>query len=394
MNEEHKPVANAVSPDVPAETPAVAAGEAPSVRARPYAGPLALAALLLALATLVGGYFVWHEVQRQAAWQQQVQARIEGRGQSLDQRLDTFKDRLDNDLAAGERARRELETAQRDLARGQAGLEDALGVLRAQVSRQHTDWTLAEVQYLLQIANLRVQLERDVPTAVAALGAADQRLQTLADPAFTPVREAITRELTGLRAVALPDVAGIALTLDTLAAEVRKLPLENAHVRQPAAATPAAAPATAAGWWERAQQMLGNIGDALRSLVVVRRNDVPVGPLLAPDQQFFLYENLRLQLATARLAALRGQPEIYRSSLGSAARWLANHFDAQAPAVEAARAELERLAALDIRPALPDVSVSLRLLREQMQKSQAAMPSAPAADTGTAADGRGSGDAP
>lgn len=390
MSEEHKPVVNAASPDVPAEPTAVAAGEAPSVRARPYAGPLALAASLLALATLVGGYFVWHEVQRQAAWQQQVQARIEARGQSLDQRLDTFKDRLDNDLAAGERARRELEAAQRDLARGQAGLEDALGVLRAQVSRQHTDWTLAEVQYLLQIANLRVQLERDVPTAVAALGAADQRLQTLADPAFTPVREAITRELAGLRAVALPDVAGIALTLDTLAAEVRKLPLKNTHLRQPAAA-PAAAPATAAGWWERAQQMLGNVGDALRSLVVVRRNDVPVGPLLAPDQQFFLYENLRLQLATARLAALRGQPEIYRGSLSSAARWLANHFDAQVPAVEAARVELERLAALDIRPALPDVSVSLRLLREQMQKSQPAMPSAPAA--GTDADGRGSGDA-
>lgn len=362
MSEELKPVTSA-----DAATPIQDPPSAP----RSYVQPLAILALLLALAVVVGAYFIWHEVQRQADWQQQVLGQIEARGQSLDQRLDAFKDRLDGDLAAGERARRELGTAQRDLARAQAGLEDTLGVLRAQVSRQHTDWMLAEVQYLLQVANLRVQLERDVATAVAALTSADQRLQALADPGFTAVREAIAQELAALRAVDLPDVSGIALTLETLAAEVEKLPLKNAHVRQPAADS-ADAPASAGqdDWWQRARQTLRNVGAALQSLVVVRRNDVPVGPLLAPEQQFFLYENLRLQLASARSAALRGERETYRASLNAAAQWLATHFDTQATAVAAARAELERSAALDIRPALPDVSASLRLLREHMQQTQ------------------------
>lgn len=362
MSEDIKPVTSADT-----ATPM----QDPSPAPRSYAQPLAIAALLIALAVAVGAYFIWHEVRRQADWQQQVLGQIEARGQSLDQRLDAFKDRLDGDLAASERARRELETAQRDLADAQAGLEDTLGVLRAQVSRQHTDWMLAEVQYLLQVANLRVQLERDVATAVAALTSADQRLQALADPGFTAVREAIAQELAALRAVDLPDVSGIALTLETLAAEVEKLPLKNAQVRQPAAASHEV-PATAGqdGWWQRAQHTLRNIGEALRSLVVVRRNDVPVGPLLAPEQQFFLYENLRLQLASARLAALRGEPETYRASLHAAAQWLGTHFDVQATAVAAARAELERIAALDIRPALPDVSASLRLLREQMQQTR------------------------
>lgn len=381
-------MSEAQKPLVPAET-ATATMDAPASARRSLAQPLAILALLIALATLIGGYFVWHEVQRQAEWQQQVLGQVDARGTALDTRLQTFKDRLDSDLAAAERSRRELEAAQRNLAGAQSGLEDALGTLRARVSRSHSDWTLAEVQYLLQVASLRVQLERDVTTAIAALTSADQRLQALADPGFTGVREEIVRELAALQAVALPDLPGIALTLDTLAGEVEKLPLKDAQVRAAAAGESAAVAAEAQGdWWQRIQQVLGTIWDALRSLVVVRRNDAPIGPLLAPEQQFFLYENLRLQLATARLAALRGETDIYRSSLKTAASWLDTHFDAQAAQVAAARGELERLAALDIRPALPDVSVSLRLLREQMQQIEPPVAAAPesgdAAGNGTA----------
>lgn len=379
MSEEAKPL-------VPAET-ASATADAPAPAARrSFAQPLAILALLIALATLIGGYFVWHEVQRQADWQQQVLGQVDARGTSLDARLQSFKDRLDSDLAAAERSRRELEAAQRTLTSAQSGLEDALGVLRARVSRSHSDWTLAEVQYLLQVASLRVQLERDVTTAVAALTSADQRLQVLADPGFTGVREAIARELAALQAVVLPDLPGIALTLDTLAGEVEKLPLKDAQVRD--AAGESALPATEAqmGWWQRTQLVLRNIWDALRSLVVVRRNDAPIGPLLAPEQQFFLYENLRLQLATARLAALRGETDIYRSSLKTAASWLDTHFDAQSAPVAAARGELERLATLDIRPALPDVGASLRLLREQMQQIEPPTAAVPDAAPGEGAD--------
>lgn len=363
MSEEQNPLTTAEPP------PASVSGQTPSLHRRPWAQALAIVALLIALATLIGGYFVWHEVQRQATWQQQVLGQIDDRGQSLEARLQSFKDRLDSDLAAAERSRRELEATQRKLADEQTGLTAALGVLRAQVSRSHSDWMLAEVQYLLQVASLRVQLERDVPTASAALSSADQRLQALADPGFTGVREEIARELAALQAVALPDLPGIALTLDTLAAQVRELPLKDAQVRAAAADTAAvAATDTQGGWWQLTQQVLRTVWDALRSLVVVRHNAAPIGPLLAPEQQFFLYENLRLQLMTARLAALQGETTTYRSSLKTAGTWLDTHFDAQTAAVAAARAELERLAALDIRPTLPDLSMALRLLREQMQQ--------------------------
>ncbi|MFP5506473.1 MAG: uroporphyrinogen-III C-methyltransferase [Gammaproteobacteria bacterium] len=358
MSDEDKPL-------VPAEPAAGNAKSAPAP-ARSPALPLAILALLIALGTLVGGYFVWHEVQRQGAWQQQVLGQIDSRGQSLDQRLETFKDRLDSDLAASERSRRAVEEQQRELAAAQAGLEDALAALRAQLGRSQHDWVLAEVQYLLTVANQRVQLQRDTVTAIAALESADRRLHSLADPGFNPVREQIARELDALRAVAAPDLAGIALTLDTLAKTADELPLRDAQARVFSPEPAAAADAPAERDWLHLPRL---IWDELKRLVVVRRNDVPVGPMLAPEQQFFLYENLRLQLSMARLAALTGDTASYRASLTTAAGWLDAHFAADAPRVGAARTELERLAALELRPALPDVSASLRLLRERMRLS-------------------------
>lgn len=356
MSDEEKPL-------VPAETATDTAMPTPAP-VRQTALTVAILALLIALGTLVGGYFVWHEVQRQGAWQQQVLGQIDSRGQTLDQRLDAFKDRLDSDMAASERSRRSVEEQQRQLAAAQAGLEDALAVLRAQLGRSQHDWVLAEVQYLLTVANQRVQLQRDTATAIAALESADRRLHSLADPGFNAVREQIAHELSALRAVSVPDFAGIALTLDTLAKAVGELPLKDAQARafspEPAVATDAPAERD----WLRLPRL---IWDELKRLVVVRRNDAPVGPMLAPEQQFFLYENLRLQLSMARLAALTGDTASYRASLTTAAGWLNEHFSVDAPRNRAARAELERLAALELRPTLPDVSASLRLLRERMR---------------------------
>jgi uncharacterized protein HemX len=362
------------NPQLPAETSAPAPETVPettppTVR-HSRVQPLALAALAVAIGTAVGGYFIWHEVQRLGAWQQQVLGQIDSRTQALDQRLQTFKDRLDNDLAAVERGRRTTDDEQRKLTSAQAGLEDALAVLRAQIGRSQDEWVLAEVQYLLHVANQRAQLQRDTLTAAEALRSADQRLQTLADPGFNAVREQIAREIAALEAVAQPDLAGITLTLDTLAAQVAQWPLKDRRApRSLTDTTSASTPAPAGDWRSKLETVLANVWDALRSLVVVRRNDAPVAPLLAPEQQFFLHENLRLQLSIARLAALQGGTASYRASLKTATAWLQKHFADDAPTVIAAQSELQRLAGLDVHPDMPDISASLRVLRQQMHSA-------------------------
>ncbi len=365
-------VADAPEESAPVESAPVK--DEPQPAARSYALPVAIVALLGAVGVGVGGYFVWHEVQRLGVWQQQVLGQIDSRSQSLDQRLENFKDRLDADLATTDRGRRELEDAQRKLATALEGQENSLTVLRAQMGRSQNDWTLAEIQYLLQMANQRVQLQRDTVTAVAALESADQRLQELADPGFNAVREQIAQEIAALKAVALPDRPGIALALNTLSGRVAELPLESAQPLpefQPENTSEAADAGFTVEDWKRLPAL---IWQELRNLVVVRRNDEPVGPMLAPDQQYFLRQNLDLKLHAARLAALQSDHENYRASLTGADAWLAEYFAADDARVVAMRGELQRLAAIDVRPSLPDVSASLRQLRQRMRLSDLATP--------------------
>ncbi len=338
----------------------------------PSAGPgnaalwLALAALMLVAGSLVGGYFIWQEVKRQAGWQQEVLAQIDSRNQAMESRIRNLRDRLDDDLAAAARAREAVEATQRRQADAIQGLENAIGLLRAQIGRSHEGWLLAEVQFLLNVANQRVQLARDPDTAIAALRSADRRLQELADPTYTPVREEIAREIAALKAVPRPDLEGLALELESLSGQVGGLRLAGTQYVAGEAPSEAAGDdgAPAAEGWRELPSVLWR---ELKQLVVVRRNDQPVAPMLAPDQQYFLYENLRLQFDTARLALLRQEPGAYRAALDRAAEWLRTQFDQEAPATRAMLEAVTRLEAVDIRPELPEIAGSLRRLRQEMR---------------------------
>nr|NIR27959.1 hypothetical protein [Gammaproteobacteria bacterium] len=120
--------------------------------------------------------------------------------------------------------------------------------------------------------------------------------------------------------------------------------------------------------------------------VVVRRTDQPVAPLLPPESEFFLYQNLRLQLESSRLALLHGEPEAYRDHLHTARDWVKSYFDTEAAPTRAMLNKIGELAALEIRPELPDISGSLHALQRvagsnaqaEAQGRQSAEPSSPA----------------
>lgn len=331
-----------------------------------YAGPVAIIALLVGVGALVGGYFIWHEVNRQARWQQEVLAQIDNRNQAMDSRIETAVTNMEDEVDAAVRARRTLRRELEDQSQSIASLEKAFGVLRAQVGRSQEAWVLAEAEYLLHVANQRLQLVRDIDTAIAALTSADQRLQELANPAYLPVREAVSRERSALRAINPPDIEGITLQLQTLTENIGQLKVAGAEYTPPElGGGDAAAPAESSrpeGWRDLPETMWNE----LRKLVVVRRNDEPVAPMLAPEQQFFLYANLRLQLDTARLAALRQTPAVYRSGLQTARDWLREEFDTEQPAVQESLNSIDQLLQVNLRPELPDISESLRLLRQEM----------------------------
>lgn len=337
--------------------------------------PLALAvvAIVLGVGVAVTAYFTWREVDRVVDSQQQLasdadtgMARLQDRLSDGARRVDAIQSELDQRLQAA-RKRQEQEIAA--LREDQQGVEESVALLRAQMGRSQDGWLLAEAQYLLRIANQRTQLQGDVETALAAMQAADGRLQELSDPGFLPVREALAEEMNALKSVPRVDVAGLALNLADLQQQVPKLRLAGAQYVPAQQRFGDPREDIAASDWRELPKV---IWQAIRRLLAIRTQHEPTTPMLPPDQQFFLYQNLQLVLEAAQLALLQGNAGSYRASLETAQRWLGEHFDQDDPATALMDQSLARLAAVDIAPELPDISESLRLLRRQMALMNAA----------------------
>jgi uroporphyrin-3 C-methyltransferase len=100
----------------------------------------------------------------------------------------------------------------------------------------------------------------------------------------------------------------------------------------------------------------------IRSMIRIQRFDRAEPALLAPGQEFFLRENLKLRLLSARLALFSRDQWTYRNELSTAKHWLENYFLDDAPAVSAAASQLDELLASEIVIDLPDLRASQQAL--------------------------------
>jgi uncharacterized protein HemX len=105
------------------------------------------------------------------------------------------------------------------------------------------------------------------------------------------------------------------------------------------------------------------VWDELKSLVRVQRLDAQDASLLAPEQAWFLRENLKLRLMHARVALLQRNDGAYRADLKAASRWLARYFDPTDRRVVAAQAAIAQLNAASLAVEIPNISDSLAAVR-------------------------------
>ncbi|MCJ7556917.1 MAG: uroporphyrinogen-III C-methyltransferase [Gammaproteobacteria bacterium] len=322
---------------------------------------MALLALAGALAALAWTTWTWQDAQRNLA----SLSALDQTGTSQRDNLQQSMAELRREVARLEAGRAALEGARQDTFNDVAGLSQRLANLESMAKEERgvsnevrNKWILAEVEYFLQIANARLQLARDVKSAVSALRLADGRLSTMEDPALTEVRRKIRGELMDLDAVKLPDIQGIALTLGTLATRIDQLPLSRAM--QLNSEQPVESVDENGDGWDRA---VSKMGQAFSGIISVRKTDELATPLLSPSEEYFLRRNLELKLEAARLALLYGDEASYRESLRNARRWLNEYFDTSDTATGKAIETLGQLEVQSIRPVLPDISGSLGLLK-------------------------------
>lgn len=369
MSEQNTP-AEADEPTLPSPPEVTPAGSSAASRSSALPLIIALLALGLTIGLAVTAYFTWHQVQ-------QLESEQTGIETGVSERIQPMRASLDAVNRALEQEKQRLDVRIGQLGEDQQSVGHRLNVLAALMGRSEQGWTLAEVEYLLRIANQRLQLQRDLSTARQALVAADESLRELADPHYLNVREQIARDLDAIEAVPVVDTDGLSMQLSAALAGIDKLPVAGTHY-DPVAHTEAAS-LESEKTAQSIDELTALVWASLSELFRLREHDKPVGPMLPPDGEYFLRENLRLQLAAARLALLRNDEAQYSSALQTAVQWLGSYFDNTSASVQQLTVELGKLAQVNISPPLPDVSASLRLLRQQIQLSeqQAVLPVVP-----------------
>lgn len=266
---------------------------------------------------------------------------------SLGRRLEQLDDEADSRLEP-------LET----LPDRVTNLEGSMAALRGISSGLRDSWLIAEAEYYMQIANAQLNLAGNPDLAAHALRLADDKIRQLANPALTDVRRALAGELRALDALDNPDVEGLVLTLASLASVAESLPLDR-EVDAPAADDGEVDPELSG-----LDRAWASLKKTMTDVVSVRRTDEEVRPLLAPEAQYFLRANLSLQFQAARLALLRSERALFEQSLDDAAEWLSRYYDADSTAVQSALETISEVRRSAFPGDLPDISGSLRLLRE------------------------------
>lgn len=302
-------------------------------------------ALLLAIASLVGDYYLWTQQQADVEVRQNIL-------QEIQQVLRQQDNKLEGRLNAEQAARLELEK----------GFER----LHKKLDRDRQAWTLAEVRYYLRLANSRLLLLSDVASALRGLELADAQIKALASPSLHHVRTLLRDEISALKAVPNIDFEGLSLQLMVLAKQLDALPILAPSREDVIADVTVVKPIESKDW----RQHFQSIWSELKTLVTIRRIDRPVAALLSPEQNMFLRDNLRLKFEVARLALLQKNTVVYRQSLHEVSEWLAVYFNKDAVAVKVLLDEVTILSGIELQVALPDISGSLAalLMLEQQTK--------------------------
>ncbi len=235
--------------------------------------------------------------------------------------------------------------------------QEALDSLYQELSRSRDDWMLAEAEQTLNIASQQLQLAGNVGAALTALQSVDARLAQSGGARFLSIRKVLARDIERLKAAPGVDAAGMTLRIDQILERIERMPIAiEAHPP----ATPATPGVAEEVWWK---QTLSSAWNEIKQLVRVERLDSDDPTLLAPEQRYFLRQNLKLRLLHARLALLQRDEQAFRNDLQAAIDWLQRYFDARDDAVAHSLTTLRELrqAAVDVE--LPSIGDSLNAVR-------------------------------
>nr|WP_148415615.1 uroporphyrinogen-III C-methyltransferase [Noviherbaspirillum massiliense] len=264
----------------------------------------------------------------------------------------------------------------------------ALEQLYQDLSKNRDDWALAEIEQVLSTASQQLQLAGNVQGALIALQNADSRLSHSDKPQFIGIRRAIARDIERLKALPTVDLPGMALRLDSAITLIDQMPLlsdekpavaptppKNSR-RQPKLdpdQTVAAAKASAAADWaarleDKWNSWASEMWAEIKQLIQVRNVDTPEALLLSPAQAYYVRENLKLRLLSARLALLSRNESAFRNDIVAAQDAIVKYFDPHAKQTQTVQSLLKQVQSGNLSIEMPTLDDSLTAVRNYKAK--------------------------
>lgn len=345
-----------VSPETTDDTPATSASstESQTAKATPSTAPSqtpassrsswairfgVLLALGLTACTLGGGFMLYQQMQQQLLAQDAKNIALQDQLQQAllqpNQRIGQLEQQQLNDAKTYQELTK--------LAEDQNQLQDRVNKL---AQRSPTHWMASEAEYLVNMAGRKLWLEKDPRTATDLLKSADETIAAMNNPALLPIRKALAKDIAATASIKTTDIDGNVLALDALIEQLDKLPLNRTDAE---ADVPEDTRIT--GDLNDWQSNLGKTWKALtQDFITIRHKTADAPALLAPEQQWYLVENIRHKLLQSQLALYRYDRAAYHQSLMMARKWIQTYFDTQDHKTAEAIAEIDKLATLELDP--------------------------------------------
>lgn len=338
---------------------------------------IALGAIAIAIALALGGG-LYSYGKHQASTQTATSDALANQLIALQKQQETQKNEFEATL-------KQQATALSDANKQQAALAHQLDEVQQKVATisgsDSKTWLLAQADFLVKLAGRKLWSDQDVTTAAALLKSADASLADMNDPSLITARRALTDDISTLSTVTQVDYDGIILKLNQLSNGLDNLRLaDNDSDDSPMDSDSSELSGTITEW---RQNLVKSWHSFMDSFITIRRRDETAVPLLAPNQDIYLRENIRSRLLVAAQAVPRHQEDTYKQALDNVSTWVRAYYDTNDSATKAFLEELDGLSQQSIHMDIPQTLQSQALLEKLMQtrvRNLLAQPASPAAN--------------
>jgi len=253
----------------------------------------------------------------------------------------------------------EIEKRVSTLQSEQGQLVKSINALNSDIKSGANAYTVDEVAQLLKLANNSMVYAGNIDSALNALTIANSQLSSITDPRYRVVKEKIAKEIATLKNIEIIDIEGISASLSVISSKISSLPLENEpeaidiELQNPEEVT------SNEGWRNELDQLWYEI----RSTIQIQKIEQAPKPLLAPNQRYFLDQNLQLMLTKSDIALLQQKPKLFQQGINDAIHWLKEYFDMDDDQVKNVLAQLTEIKQQEIVQKLPPITASYEALQ-------------------------------